>query len=109
MAYVAGYTFWLHFSDWNKQIFCSREASGARVKVRLSLRVRLPNGKRLFVAPVYAASGKLKPLYAIVSGKPEHHPEGVYHLRYLSISSSSSRKPSCFIWRRKRKALIREI
>jgi hypothetical protein len=29
-------------------------------------------------------NGKLKPLYALVHGKPEHHPEGIYFLRYLN-------------------------
>lgn len=53
------------------------------MKVRLYLRVRLPNGKRKYADPVYTASGKVKPLYALVAGMREHHPEGVYHLRYL--------------------------
>jgi len=53
------------------------------MKVRLYLRVRLPNGNRQCVDPVYAANGKLKPLCAFVDGKQEHHREGVYHLRYL--------------------------
>jgi hypothetical protein len=54
-----------------------------RVKVRLYVRVQLSDGNRQYVDPVCAANGKLKPLYAVVDGKPEHHPEGVYHLRYL--------------------------
>ncbi|MGZ4824796.1 MAG: tyrosine-type recombinase/integrase, partial [Terriglobales bacterium] len=33
--------------------------------------------------PVYAANRRLKPLHAVVNGNPEHHPEGVYNLRYL--------------------------
>jgi integrase/recombinase XerD len=52
--------------------------------VRLKIRVRLPDGSYPFVEPVFASNGKLKPLYAVVGGKQEHHPEGVYHLRYLS-------------------------
>ena len=32
--------------------------------------------------PFYSANGKLKPLWAMVDGRPEHHPEGTYHLRY---------------------------
>jgi hypothetical protein len=32
---------------------------------------------------LFSSNGKLKPLYAVVDGKPEHHPEGVYNLRYL--------------------------
>src|SRR5271154_6042760 len=51
--------------------------------VRLKIRVRLSNGSRAYVDPVYSSNGKLKPLYAVVKGKPEHHPEGVYNLRYL--------------------------
>lgn len=53
------------------------------MKVHLYIRVRLSNGTRQYVDPVYAANGKLKPLYALVAGNREHHPEGVYHLRYL--------------------------
>jgi integrase/recombinase XerD len=53
------------------------------VKVRLYIRVRLANGKRQYADPVFAANGKLKPSYAVVNGNPEHHPEGVYYLRYL--------------------------
>jgi hypothetical protein len=39
------------------------------------------NGDRPFVDPVSASKDKLKPLYAIVGGNPEHHPEEVYVLR----------------------------
>jgi hypothetical protein len=52
------------------------------LKVRLYIRIRLANGSRSYVNPIYSANGKLKPFYATVDGKPEHHPEGVYHLRY---------------------------
>jgi hypothetical protein len=45
--------------------------------------VRLSNGSRAYVDPVFSPNGKLKPLYAVVDGKPDHHPEGVYNLRYL--------------------------
>src|SRR5271167_4715302 len=51
--------------------------------VRLKIRVRLPNGSRTYVDPVFSSNGKLKPLYAVINGKPEHHPEGSYHLRYV--------------------------
>gem|GEM_PF-268397 len=50
--------------------------------VNLLLRIRETDGKRSYKCPVIAANGKLKPLYAVVNGKPEHHPEGVYCLRY---------------------------
>ena len=50
-------------------------------KVTLLIRIRV--GKRYpFAEPVYSANGKLKPLCAMVDGRPEHHPEGTYHLRY---------------------------
>jgi hypothetical protein len=51
--------------------------------VRLKIRVRLASGSRAYVDPVFSPNGKLKPLYAVVDGKPEHHPEGIYNLRYL--------------------------
>jgi len=51
--------------------------------VRLKIRVRLSNGSRAYVDPVYSSNAKLKPLFAVVKGKPEHYPEGVYNLRYL--------------------------
>lgn len=44
--------------------------------VRLKLRVRLSDGSRPFLDHVLSANGKLKPLYAVVDGKAEHHPEG---------------------------------
>ena len=55
--------------------------------VRLKIRVRLPNGSRAYLEPVLASNNKLKPLYGIFDGKPRHHPEGVYHLRYLKGGS----------------------
>jgi hypothetical protein len=51
--------------------------------VRLKIRVRLSNGGRVYVDPIFSSNGKLKPLYAVLNGKPEHHPEGVYNLRYV--------------------------
>ena len=53
------------------------------MKVRLYLRVRLANGNRQFIDPVYAANGRLKPFYAVVDGNAEHHLEGVYYSCYL--------------------------
>jgi hypothetical protein len=38
--------------------------------VRLKIRVRLANGSRAYVDPVFSSNGKLKPLYAVVNGKP---------------------------------------
>lgn len=50
--------------------------------VRLKIRVRLSDGSRPFLDPVPTPNGKLKSLYAVVNGKPELRPEGVYFLRY---------------------------
>lgn len=52
--------------------------------VRLKIRIRLPDGSRPYLDPVPSGNGKLKPLYALVDGKPEHHPEGCYFLRYAN-------------------------
>jgi integrase/recombinase XerD len=54
----------------------------ANSKVVLLLRVRLGDGKRVYAAPAIAKNGKIKPLAAVVDGKVEHHPEGIYALRY---------------------------
>lgn len=40
------------------------------------------NGKSSFCKPVSQSKGRLKPQYAIVSGEPEHHKEGVYYVRF---------------------------
>jgi hypothetical protein len=45
--------------------------------VRLKIRVRLSNGSRAYVDPVFSPNGKLKPLYGVINGKPENHPEGI--------------------------------
>ena len=42
------------------------------------------NGRNSFCKPVYQSKGRLKPQYAMVSGEPEHHKEGVYYLRFGS-------------------------
>ena len=51
--------------------------------VRLKLRVRLPDGSRPYLNPIFSGNKKLKPGYAVHDGKPAHFPDGVYHLRYL--------------------------
>jgi hypothetical protein len=51
-------------------------------RVRLKIGVRLPDGSRPYLDPVSSAKRKLKPLFAFVDREPEHHPEGVYFLRY---------------------------
>ncbi len=51
--------------------------------VRLKIRVRLPDGSRPYLDPVFSGNNKLKPGYALLDGGPAHFPDGVYHLRYL--------------------------
>ena len=50
----------------------------AKSKVVLLLRIRLDSGKRVYAGPAHAKNRKIKPLVAIICGKEEHHPEGVY-------------------------------
>jgi hypothetical protein len=50
--------------------------------VRLELRVRRFDGSRPYLDLVLSANGKVKPLYAVVDGKAEHHSKGTYFLRY---------------------------
>jgi hypothetical protein len=51
-------------------------------RVTLKIRIEMAHGKRRYCAPVWEVKGRLKPLFARINGKPEHHPEGVYALRY---------------------------
>jgi hypothetical protein len=41
--------------------------------VTLKIRVKTTAGKWCVVKPVTDVKGRLKPLYAMVAGKPEHH------------------------------------
>lgn len=52
-------------------------------KVRLYIRVRRSDGRYSFLEPVWNRNQTLRACYALVDGKPEAHPEGVYYLRYL--------------------------
>jgi hypothetical protein len=52
-----------------------------RSPVSLYLRVRSAKGWT-YAKAVTASNGRLRPLYALIDGKPEHRPEGVYHIRY---------------------------
>jgi len=51
-------------------------------RVVLLLRIRLRDGNRCYATPASSRNGKAVPLAALVNGKVEHHPEGVYALRY---------------------------
>jgi integrase len=50
--------------------------------VSVKVRIRTSDGKRVVVDPVWETKGRLRPLWARVCGKAEHHPEAVYALRY---------------------------
>ncbi len=54
----------------------------ANGRVVLLLRVRLIGGRRVCAAPAIAKNQKIKPLVAMICDREEHHPEGVYVLRY---------------------------
>ena len=53
-------------------------------KVTIKIRIKTPEGKRVYANPVWEKKGTLRALWARVGGKEEHHPEGVYALRYGS-------------------------
>src|ERR1700730_11743257 len=48
----------------------------------LMIRSRDANGERRYHRAFIAPNGNAKPLYAIVAGKPEPRPDGIYYLRY---------------------------
>src|SRR5438445_13246941 len=54
----------------------------ANQKVSLRIRIKTNDGTRRYAGPVFAANGRLRPFYALVEGKAEFHPGGVYNLRY---------------------------
>jgi hypothetical protein len=58
--------------------------------VPTQLRVRRFDGSRPYLDPVLSANGKVKPLYAAVDGKAEHHPEGTYFGRVPRLQLSMS-------------------
>ena len=51
-------------------------------KTKLSIRVALPTGKWAYVAAAFSGKGKIRPEYALIDDKAEHHPEAVYALRF---------------------------
>ena len=52
-------------------------------KVRLYIRVVLPDGTRPLLDPVFSGNQKLKEGWAIFDGKPQRFGEAAYYLRYL--------------------------
>lgn len=51
-------------------------------KVRLYVRVVLPDGKRPFLDPVYSGNQKLKEGWAVHDVQPRCFDEAVYYVRY---------------------------
>jgi integrase/recombinase XerD len=52
--------------------------------VALYLRIRTSNGSWSFAKAAFTKQNLPRRLYAVVDGTHEHHPEGVYHLRFQS-------------------------
>jgi hypothetical protein len=52
-------------------------------KVRLYIRIRRSNGTDAFVDPAWNRNRTLREGYALIEGELEHHPKGVYYLRFL--------------------------
>ncbi len=53
------------------------------------LRIRKADGAYRYVKVVKAANGKIRPLYGMVDGRAEHHPEGEYNVRVVSNGKRS--------------------
>ncbi len=51
-------------------------------KVRLYVRVRLADGRDVYADPVWNRNRSLRGSYALVDGAQQHHPDGIYYLRY---------------------------
>ena len=52
-------------------------------RVRLYIRVRLPDGRHSFLEPAWNRNHTLRVGHALVAGKPEHYPGATYYLRFL--------------------------
>jgi hypothetical protein len=52
-------------------------------KVRLYIRVRLPDGRHSFLDPAWNKNHTLRVGHALVAGKPEPFPGATYYLRFL--------------------------
>jgi hypothetical protein len=45
-------------------------------------RIRLTDGSQPYCPAIWETKKRLKPHWCLVHGTPEHHPEGIYHVRY---------------------------
>lgn len=52
-------------------------------KVRIYVRVKLPDGSQPFLDPVRSGNQQLKKGWAVLGGKPQHFPSAVYYLRHV--------------------------
>jgi integrase/recombinase XerD len=52
-------------------------------KVRLYIRVHLPDGRHSFLEPAWNRNHTLRAGYALVGGRSEHYPGATYYLRFL--------------------------
>lgn len=59
-----------------------------RSTVSLFLRVRLADGRQARVKPALAKNYVMRPLWGVVKGVAEHHPEGTYVLRFREGNGS---------------------
>jgi integrase/recombinase XerD len=51
-------------------------------RVSVYIRIRLTDGSQPYCPAIWESKKRLRPHWCLVRGKPEHHPEGVYHVRY---------------------------
>lgn len=52
-------------------------------KPQLYYRVRLPDGSYPYLKPASTTTGRIRPDYALIGGKPAHLPDGTYYLRLV--------------------------
>jgi len=50
--------------------------------VSVYIRIRLTDGSQPYCPAIWETKKRLKPHWCLVHGTPEHHPEGIYHVRY---------------------------
>jgi hypothetical protein len=51
-------------------------------QVSVYIRIRTAEGKQPYCPAIWESKKRLRPHWCLVRGKPEHHPEGTYHVRY---------------------------
>jgi hypothetical protein len=66
----------------------------------LLLRIRRPGGQWTYANPAYSGNNRLKALHAVVAcangtDKHEHHPEGVYYIRFTAQGKRHFERVGC--------------